>query len=142
MTISFPDVSGLSDGYQEIIDGKLYTLNKTSDTVFYWAASLASNPDDRYVNITGDNMTGPLGGVTDLTATNVDATTVEATNLTDGSETKAVSEVLMDLLKRFLQKLTLVLVLLMFSLALLSHQMLEELESCSIKSKPTDSKIY
>lgn len=94
MTISFPDVSGLSDGYQEIIDGKLYTLNKTSDTVFYWSASLAENPDDRYVNITGDNMTGALGGVTNFAANNVDATTVEATNLTDGTETKPVAEVL------------------------------------------------
>lgn len=69
MAINFPSVTGLSDGYQEIIDGKLYTLNKTSNTVFYWSASLAENPDDRYVNITGDNMTGPLGGVTTLTST-------------------------------------------------------------------------
>ena len=89
MAINFPSVTGLSDGYQEIIDGKLYTLNKTSDTVFYWSASLATNPDDRYVNITGDNMTGALGGVTDFEATNV-----EATNLTDGTDTKSVSEVL------------------------------------------------
>lgn len=72
MAINFPDASGLSDGYSEIIDQKLYTLTKISATEFYWTASQAENPDDRYVNRSGDTMTGPLTGITDVSASAVE----------------------------------------------------------------------
>jgi hypothetical protein len=84
MAIQFPSVSGLSDGATQVINDVLYTLHKTSDTVFYWSASQADNPDTRYVLVTGDNMTGSLGGVT----------TFDADNLTAGSTTMTMTDVL------------------------------------------------
>lgn len=84
--INFPDVTSLNDGYTTTLNGVFYTLHKTSNTVFWWSASQADNPDNRYVNVSGDNMTGALGGVT----------TFRSANLTDGSTTKTMTEVLAD----------------------------------------------
>ena len=84
MAIDFPNVTSLNNGHQILSGDVLYTLNKTSNTVFYWSASLNQNPDNRFVNTTGDNMTGSLGGVT----------TFRANNLTDGNTTKSMTEVL------------------------------------------------
>ena len=84
MAIDFPAVSGLANGATITRGDVVYTLHKTSNTVYYWSGSLAENPDGRYVNITGDNMTGSLGGVS----------TLGADNLTDGITTKTMTEVL------------------------------------------------
>lgn len=86
MALNFPSVSGLSNGHTTIIGDTLYTLNKTSNTVFYWSASLAENPDDRYLNVTGDTVTGNLGinGTTKVNITNSSLATDANGNIISG----------------------------------------------------------